>query len=217
VTAPWLVAKRGEDAPAPLSSALRRVEAPSPAPSSLFGARPGMAPASASIDDSAARELAAVQAQLAQLRTNAEDEGRAAGRADLDATREKVELAARALLQARSALVGADAATIVDLALEVANALLGRVLAADRDALAATVTRALKDADAPAPVLHIHPADADAIAAIAPAGLEIEHDPGLKAGEIRVETARAVIDATTRARLEAMREPLIAALTEGTC
>ena len=209
MSAPWLTA-RTDGTPSAFAGALRRVDDPS-APATPFRS---IDPIAAPSNDAAARELAALRGSIDQARARAEAEGRDAGKAEIARTCELLAQAAEGLIAERSALLRADAATLVDLALEVAGALVGRALAADRDALEALVGRALAAADAPSAIVRVHPEDLSRVAAMVPTGVKLDPDPALARGEVRVETERAVVDGSAAARLAALREPLIAALEE---
>ncbi len=155
-----------------------------------------------------AADLVRTAAQDAErLRAEAVESGRLEGRS----------LAASELLSAAAArdrLLAEAREELVELALAVAEKLLRRVLAGDREAVRSLAEAALREARGRRVVrLRIHPDD---VAALAPdldglagaRGVELLADPGLRPGDAVAETEAGVADARIETQLAALRRAL---------
>ena len=157
------------------------------------------------------------QRRLAELRARAEEEGRAAGQAQVEAACSRY-LDGLARLERVTREASRPAATeVVGLALVVARELLQRELRVDREALVTNVETAIEAAGRESPVrVRMARADLEYIARkrkdLVDGGLQLLEDAAITPGGCVVETARRVVDATLEARLAAVETALVQAL-----
>jgi flagellar biosynthesis/type III secretory pathway protein FliH len=153
----------------------------------------------------------------------AHDEGRALVAQAATAARAQAdrELAARwiALRDAESKRTGSDAERVVALATVLAERILCTTLELQPDRIASLAAGVLAEArGARRATIHAHPADAEALrAAVLTAGLDptsvdIQSDPALARGGLRLHTDVGVIDAQLAPRLDRLAEALRDAL-----
>lgn len=177
-----------------------------------------------------AAEAVAREPSLEELRQEAFEAGRAAGRAELpwrdaDALRSaliSLEEAARALGGVRRDYLMAQRRALVELALAVAERVLGRAVAADPDALVAVVERALAQLGADEPVRlrlcagHLETLElglAPQLARLAAEhGVRVEADRELVPGDVRVFAGRSQVDARLEECLRRVRDELSEAI-----
>jgi len=159
----------------------------------------------------------------------AHEEGLAAGRAeslDRERTRafETLGKAARAILELRDGYLSDHRRELVELALAIAETVLGRSPSADADALAARVERALASVEPGGP-LKLRLSSSDYALArsegaselgrrVSDPAIETCADPDLAPGEFRLEAGSAEADGRRATRLTALRERLIESLGE---
>lgn len=157
------------------------------------------------------------------------EKGLAAGRAELpwreaEAVRSAasaLEEAARGLAALRRSYLVEQRRALVDLALAVAEHVLGRVVAADLDALASVVECVLAELPEAAPVeLRFSTRDHETLAAgLAPAlsalaeehGIAVTADARLAPGDVRARARDTEVDARLRTLLRRLREELLEA------
>jgi flagellar assembly protein FliH len=122
-----------------------------------------------------------------------------------------VETAARRCSEAADAVQRELAATAVDLALQLVEAILGRELATAVDPGADAVRRALVGVPVDVPlVVRLHPADLSVLdrGCVGEHSASFVADPSLSRGDAVVETESGVVDATVSGALARVREVL---------
>lgn len=103
----------------------------------------------------------------------------------------------------------AHAAEVLDLALAIAETVLGREPHDAGQAVAARVREVLDQLVDPTPTVHVHPADQALVAAaLADRDVTVAADPGLEPGDARVRGGWAEVDMTRRTAWAAVREAL---------
>jgi flagellar assembly protein FliH len=170
----------------------------------------------------AAREEGFAAGREAGLREGREQGDRAALHEALGPALEALEEAARGLAALRRSYLREQRGLVVELALEVSARLLAREVAADADALAGVLERALAAlGEEPALRVRLSPGDlarverglAPRLAALASgAGLAFEAAPELAPGDVRVQAARSEVDARRAELLRRVRAELDEAL-----
>lgn len=122
-----------------------------------------------------------------------------------------LEAAAGSLAEHERRLAATGQLTLESLAIELAEAVIGRELAAVDDSARAAVARILAVVD-PADIrrLRLHPADLDAVTALgaAPEGLVLSPDAGLARGDAVADIADGSVDARIGAALDRARAAL---------
>ncbi len=154
-----------------------------------------------------------VQAHIETCRKQAEADGKAAAAAAAEEQQARFDTSISRLNEAAINASHVMAEQVVELALVIAEELVGHAVAQDEAQLVACVSRALSmSAGAPRPTLRICGEDARRIED-APeldlAGVRIETDDSLRSGDCVVETAEAVVDSRFASRTAAVREALI--------
>ncbi len=135
------------------------------------------------------------------------------------ALRAKYAAAIESLEQAAAGMHRLLAEEVVDLALEVTRALLGKELSADRGLVTEAVEKAL-DAVSPGEmcVVKLHPADHAYVAEHRPelSGAEVRlvADGAMEVGGFVLESAKRSVDATASKRIAAVREALVAMVSD---
>ena len=169
---------------------------------------------------------AALHASPEERERAAFEEGRAAGRAELPwaeaealaSAIDAVEQAARALASLRSSYLDLHRRALVDLALAVAERVLGREIEADGDALAGVIAQALEAAGEERPLrLRLAPGDHETLSAghaprlaalLEESGVAVDADPELAPGGLRLEAGRTEVDARIGEILKRVKENL---------
>ena len=159
----------------------------------------------------------------------AHDEGVQEGRAEsLDGERarafETLETAAQEVLELRDGYLSAHRREVVDLALAIAETLLGRPPSDDPDALAERLDQALSSLEPAGPLtLHLSVPDHAVVESdgaselgdrVRAAAIETRADPDLTPGEFRLEAGAAEADSRRATLLAALRERLLESLGE---
>ncbi|HEY1696315.1 MAG TPA: FliH/SctL family protein [Polyangiaceae bacterium] len=153
----------------------------------------------------------------------AHEEGRALAAQAATAAREDADrqLTARwiALRDAESRRTGSDAERLVPLATALAERILCATLELQPDRIATLAAGVLAEArGARRATIHAHPADAEALrgqmvaAGLDPAAVDVQSDPALARGGLRLHTDVGVIDAQLAPRLDRLAEALRDAL-----
>lgn len=150
------------------------------------------------------------EAELEAARAEGYEEGLAAGRAEVSAAARALGVAAARLDQASAAAATEAEPAAVELALRIAEKVLGGELEARPEAVLDVVRGALRRLTEPLPAtLLVNPADADlvrdsieAIAAEHGGELSVREDRRVERGGCLVRTAAGEVDAQIRAQLE---------------
>lgn len=102
---------------------------------------------------------------------------------------------------------------IVDTAVVIAQALLGRELGADRESLLETIKDALTLIHERPVVVRVHEGDLDLVheanGEFAESGVRLVSDAGLRPGECVVESLNLSVDSTVASRVDAVRDALV--------
>jgi flagellar assembly protein FliH len=109
------------------------------------------------------------------------------------------------------------ASSVVDLALCVAQTMIGQHFETNREPLLETVKSALTTLDTGTRVIKMHPDDYEAILSDVEAldsEIKLGVDESLSPGDCLIETDTSVVDLTTASRLSAMRDELVELLSE---
>ena len=174
-------------------------------------AEPRPAPASASAGD--ARDDAERAEAAAFERGRAE--GLAAAREDLEPALRALTTAANEISDLQRAYLSAQRRFIVDLAIEIAEHVVGRAVAANPDMIVERIQTALAHADGASELrVELNPEDHALVSRLdeAPApqpGVELVESPGLRRGETIVTNGRIAVDARHRSLLGEIREALL--------
>ncbi|MGH0033705.1 MAG: FliH/SctL family protein [Myxococcota bacterium] len=217
---PWpLVRKDGSFEPRALREADRSFRPSGPS-------APAAGPEPAVAGGAPAETLAPTpEPSVEELQQRAFEEGREAGRAELPWTdaealrtaRSALERSAAELDRARSATLSSQQSAVVELALAVAEQLVGQRLASDPSLLMGVVERALSRLDGSEPSrVALSPDDLatlrrdreEDLALLAERGVRLEADPGLAAGDVVVRAGALQVDARIREVLDALRAEL---------
>lgn len=154
--------------------------------------------------------MAVLEAKVAEATAQAYAEGEAAGRAAAIAAADRTAQAVQAAVgQVHAELVAQrDEATRLqlDVAAELAEAVIGRVPADDALTVLARVESAMALLDDPALTLHLHPGDHAVIGDRAIPGITVLADPSVAAGDARITGAHAGAELTRTALLAAVVE-----------
>jgi hypothetical protein len=162
------------------------------------------------------RDAATMRTELARLRSEAVEAGRAEGRAEIAVQRAVLSAAATAVNRARVTREQALTELVVDVALGLCVELAPAATGVDRRALAQLVHRAIAEAggDKAGPshpvTLRMCAEDAAMVGGLLPSGVVCEIGADLVAGEVWVEAPRLVVDGRWAPRFAALREPLLA-------
>ncbi len=146
----------------------------------------------------------AMTSLLESVRAEAHEAGYAAGRRD--AVAEVAAAAAQASARLTQAVAAAraemaaaideHAPSVISIAIELAKAVVGDAAIDAGAALADRILEALEHVDDDEIVIRVSPADVDRLRAVLPAGLSVEPDPGLAAGDAVATGRWARIDMT---------------------
>ncbi len=178
----------------------------------LVDARPRrLAHAPADQHDPVVREL--VEQAAAEAHRRGRDEGLREGLAAASAHADRLAAGLIAALDrtTETAIMARDqhVQEVLDLALVVAETVLGREPHDGGAAVAARVREVLDQLVDPAPSIHVHPEDQPLVAdALADREVTVVADAGLEPGDARVRGGWAEVDMTRRAAWAAVREAL---------
>lgn len=140
---------------------------------------------------------AALDRRIASVRAEAHAAGVRDGvRAASEAAAARLDEAAEALAAQRLEAEGAVSGLAVELAIEIASALVRREVNAGNHAVETIVREALASAETgrAACKVHVHPTDAAALAGVTfRSGTEICSDEGVQRGSVHVETERGLL------------------------
>jgi flagellar biosynthesis/type III secretory pathway protein FliH len=157
-----------------------------------------------------ASTMAVVDAKVAEATARAYADGEAAGRAAAVAAADRAAQAVQAAVgQVHAELVAQrEQATRLqlDVAAELAEAVIGRVPADDALAVLARVESAMALLDDPELTLHLHPDDHAVLAERRIAGVTVRADPSVSPGDARITGAHAGAELTRTALLAAVVE-----------
>jgi flagellar biosynthesis/type III secretory pathway protein FliH len=197
------------------------ISAAAPVARPLFGAatprRTGNTNAPATAP--AGPDPAALQREIAAARADAERAARAAVAAEAEVTLHRYLGTIKALDRAVQQVARPPVNEVVELAMIVAQEIIGRELASDRSRVATAIEDALSQAgdEHQGAVVRVNPEDLAYVHANHGErfpGVELIADPRLQSGGCVVETSRAVVDASIEARMAAVRRAVQVALAD---
>ena len=174
--------------------------------------------------------IAQAQSEAAEIREQArrhgESEGRAAGKLDLLPSLIALTDASQSLIVFEERMVTEYSRRLVELALEIAEKIIGRAIDADAKIVAAVLERAKTEvAHAKQIRIWLHPDDAKLLEEMRPDLLKAESPGGRSVavvasleiirGGCRLETESGIVDATIPTQLDEMRRQLLGDETAG--
>lgn len=169
----------------------------------------------------AAREIELME-QLEVGRREGHDAGLAEREDEVDSMREELGDSIRALGEHADAMSARYRDEAIELALQLAHAIVGDALRYEPDALREVVERALASVPrTPEALLRCHPADLEAIEALVPAATARRGDPiairavavpGIEPGGCIIDFEEGAVDARPSVAIDVMREAIEAAM-----
>jgi flagellar biosynthesis/type III secretory pathway protein FliH len=138
-------------------------------------------------------------------------EGYAAGAAEMKGTVARVDGALRDAVRRLAEHRAADVMQTLDIALEIAEFVVGELPPDQGQALARRIADAVSSLDDEDIIVAIHPQDWDAVSQSVrlPNGVTMQRDPSLRPGEARIAGRWASADLTREAALQVAREALL--------
>jgi flagellar biosynthesis/type III secretory pathway protein FliH len=160
------------------------------------------------VDDSTAELIDRVRNEAFE---SGRREGFAAGRADVQGSVARVDGALRDAVGSLAQLRAAAIDQTLNVALEIAEFVVGELPTDEGRALATRIADAIANLDDENIVIAIHPQDWDAVAELVrlPNGVSIQRDPSLRPGEARISGRWATAELTREAALQVAREALL--------